>query len=596
MKTILIAVLLLNSFAHPLHSPGQLDSVNSFDPLRSLDTHVPDEDFHSPYSHMIIEGADLNVFKEFGSRFADLFLNLRSAAKILMIQLGTNAVFMSGRYEDYFKDIRYTQRMMEIQALTEGIKSHAEEKYKKFTAADVFIVQFFYELDAGCTALLATDKDGNVVLAHNLDFPYAEMLRKTYVDMRFTDLNNNLLYMCSGIPGSVGVIMCHKPNEFSITLNEREENKTIEIQRRFMGNLKNKTIPTSWLIRQIMEEDSSTYEKAVEKIHTTKTISGSYIAIAGKKKSQGIIITRTPFDSINNRTLEHSILPYIVQCNKDWNYVGPRNERTKAANDMMEELRRNEGITLNGMRDRVLKRFPLLRNMEGNDTEGTISLVMMGPNSKAMQNLVYDPLHHIKHFIHTSELITSEDARCLKNNGYSEIIILASGSDGKIDTHAYDSAIQLEKVGINPNFYVTPCVRCGNAKDQAEKVCRLVKKTTYDTSTVYVDVTDGNLWGGTPHENMIFLDELVGTISACPINHKFSIVAGILTTKQSWESIMGTYPGYFFNRLWYVNLNGNPYPDDFTPFGGWTKPQRKTFKAGHTDCGHTELGLGAWVL
>lgn len=211
-------------------------------------------------------------------------------------------------------------------------------------------------------------------------------------------------------------------------------------------------------------------------------------------------------------------------------------------------------------------------------------------------NVVIHEYDTNKHFVETAEPISIADACCLKKQGYVEVILRALRSNGKEDTHVYDSAKKLANAGINPNFYATPCVSCKNAKEQAEVMCRLAKMTAVDSSTVYIDVTDPKIWTGSQTENLKFFTEFASMIQNCPISHMYSIKPGVISNKNSWETVMGIGDsGHSEKHLWYVNLDGNPDASDFVSFGGWTKPRKKTFKTGHIDCGHANLGLGALI-
>ena len=534
-------------------------------------------------------------FKEIALEFKPILrIFVSHAVKIFsQFELGNSIERAFYAYSDKkeFKDV-----MAEI----EGLAYYLDVPYR-----DMFGVALSYETDAGlgCTAILAKDKahENKTLLVHNLDFAGAELLAMIYISTNYTR-NGKVIYNCSGIAGDVGAMLCLKQDIFSIALNERwQDNDT----RRMLGNLKECLPLTGWVMRLALE-NSRSYNEALDTIEKTQTVSGAYISIGGGKgsKGEGAVITRSPDKTLHTDRLDNSKW-FIVQCNCDWNNctgITDKMYRTSNATMWMNQILKSDpAFTLDNIFANVLSKKPTILRYWESDwpeyNESTISVVLMDASEKTLTSLIYDPLgKKEKNFVHTTEAITLADAKCLKKNGYSEVIIRALKGDGNIDANAYDSAMKLNKAGINPNFYVTPCMKCRDAKEQAVKVCRLVKKTTYDVSIVYVDVVDSNVWSSLPQENVAFLTEFTGVISSCPINHKFSIEAAIWSTKEKWETIMGTYSGYFANRLWYVNLDGDPSPKDFKPFGGWAKPHKKTFKIGHTDCGHTEFGLGSWVL
>lgn len=166
-----------------------------------------------------------------------------------------------------------------------------------------------------------------------------------------------------------------------------------------------------------------------------------------------------------------------------------------------------------------------------------------------------------------------DNASCFSDQ-HIEVIVRALMSNGRIDPNARRSLINTLHWGAHVAFYMTPCVKCRNAKEQAKSVCddlNMLPISPY----AYIDVTDRNLWTLSRNENIDFLNEFADALYSCS-NRRY--VPSILTIKESWEAIMGVdYSGHSEKKLWYVHLDGNIKHDDFVPFGGWTEPCKKTY-------------------
>lgn len=276
-------------------------------------------------------------------------------------------------YGDYVK--AYPERMKETAGV--ALAMHVNPVV-------AFAIELLYEIDAGCTALLAKDKNGDIILSHNLDFTLAGLFRKAYISADYIK-DHKVLFSCSGIAGYIGVLMCVKHGKFSITINERATDGDIENVKK---NLREIRPLTTWVMRSALTSDGSYFE-AVRRINGTKTVSGSYVTIAGTKDYEGIVLTRGP-DATKHEESLNATNRFLVQCNSDWNnFTNDVTNRTARAKEMMTLIPQKE-MTLKAMFDRVLKKYPILRNESDYGTIGTISSVFMGPNAEKIVSCIYE--------------------------------------------------------------------------------------------------------------------------------------------------------------------------------------------------------------
>ena len=343
--------------------------------------------------------------------FADIFReNIDIGAKLKMMMpslLGKMKDFFTPKgiseiFKKYNADPKYTRFMRDVNAIYEVLKRFPG---KDVSETDVFLINLYYEFDAGCTAVMAVQEPGEYVrLAHNLDFPNYEFFRSVYIATDFIR-NGRKDFSCSGPVGGVGVMLCTKIGKYSIALNERGEGK----RERMKDRLLNAKWPIMWLIREVLEK-CQTYEEAVTMLNTTETVSGSYLSIAGAKagmdvntrRYQGIILTKTHNATIHEEYL-NSTNNFLGQCNTDWNNTqggeGGTDPTWRTRNGFLalRDIARympGTKFTSQQLRDNVLKSYPNLRfdddPLVPKHNDGTISIVSMEPNGTApIESWVY---------------------------------------------------------------------------------------------------------------------------------------------------------------------------------------------------------------
>lgn len=189
---------------------------------------------------------------------------------------------------------------------------------------------------------------------------------------------------------------------------------------------------------------------------------------------------------------------------------------------------------------------------------------------------------------------TITDATCF--GGRTAFFLRALRSNGQLEPNLLEHTFIIAKERGRVGYYATPCIAC-SAIEQANKICNLFK-VSHDMyyATVFIDVTDPKVWNMTQKNNIAFLNEFAEALDSCGIKD-CPLLPSILTTKESWETIMGPdYHDHAYKDLWYVHLDGNPDARDFVPFGGWTKPLYKSHTTQNDRCGNVDVKTGVLIV
>lgn len=173
-------------------------------------------------------------------------------------------------------------------------------------------------------------RDGTIVHGRNLDFEYADILRKITYAAKFVR-GDKILFEATMFAGCVGVYTGMKPGAFSISENKRaisQQKDLLSLAVTFEMIIAGyKSI--SWVMRDTLFECHN-YECAYNKLNETPTISAAYVILAGTKDNEGVILSR---DRTSTAHAEHLSADnwYLLQTNED-HFTGACHERCKAAN------------------------------------------------------------------------------------------------------------------------------------------------------------------------------------------------------------------------------------------------------------------------
>jgi len=211
----------------------------------------------------------------------------------------------------------------------EGISAATEVPY-----GEILLFNIFYEVFTACTSIVATDKEGVVYHARNLDFGLfmgwdsknktwmlTEYLRPLVINVEFVK-DNQTLFKSVNFAGYVGVLTGVKQKAFTLTLNER-----FNVNGGYIGILEwilgiRSGSWTTFLTRDVLEKAES-YDQAVEMLSHKEILAPVYYIVGGRRAYEGAIITR-------DRTSMADLLPingtkagwYVLQTNYD-NWKNP---------------------------------------------------------------------------------------------------------------------------------------------------------------------------------------------------------------------------------------------------------------------------------
>jgi acid ceramidase len=213
---------------------------------------------------------------------------------------------------------------------------------------ELVFYNIFYEIFSVCTSIVASDAQGNMFHARNLDFGLfmgwdysthnwmvTQKLRKMIVNLDFTK-NGQTLYKTVAFAGYIGVLTGMKPNAFTLTLNERFDllnggyNGIIDF---IMGEPTNFA---TFFTREIMEECTS-YDEALQRVYNTPMASPAYIILGGTTPSQGAVLTRSLESVLYNNSLPGTW--YLLQTNYDpWQPPLFLDDRRTPGHECMNQL------------------------------------------------------------------------------------------------------------------------------------------------------------------------------------------------------------------------------------------------------------------
>ena len=172
-------------------------------------------------------------------------------------------------------------------------------KYTKLTAGEVIFLNMLYEITAfdygvtgfgqqACTSIVATMDSGQIIHGRNLEYEL-DQLRKMTIIVDFQE-SGKTVYTGTTFAGLLGLLTAQKPNNFTISLNERNHgdwrSNVIEATKIGTQGI------ISFLIRDVVADPDSDFEKAVEMLSSTQIIAPCYIIVGGLSGDEGAIITQ----------------------------------------------------------------------------------------------------------------------------------------------------------------------------------------------------------------------------------------------------------------------------------------------------------------
>jgi len=196
------------------------------------------------------------------------------------------------------------------------------------------LLNIFYEIEAGCTSIVAQDSRGIIVHGRNLDFMLAETLRHLVCNVKF-QRSGKTVYEGITYAGYVGLLTGVRKGSFAVSIDQRDEGYLIE---NFLEAL---LIPgtrvLAFLVRDTLE-NTNTFDEAVNIFATTSLAAPCYIIVSGSYPGQGVVVTRNRLEAVDLWYLDSNAGRWgLVETNYDhWKPDG--DGRRTAAEKMMKLL------------------------------------------------------------------------------------------------------------------------------------------------------------------------------------------------------------------------------------------------------------------
>ncbi|CAM9668161.1 unnamed protein product [Ectocarpus fasciculatus] len=193
--------------------------------------------------------------------------------------------------------------------------------------------------------------------------------------------------------------------------------------------------------------------------------------------------------------------------------------------------------------------------------------------------------------------------QCMKNEGNTFGIVRVYCSSGHPDENGPATINDAWSGGMSyVDGYIFPCYSCGNAAQQMDDTISYLSSNgvsllgvkTEDSETLmskyngtlgatvgmlWIDVEGTQYWSSDPSSNVNFIQEMVDEGNRQGVN------LGIYTSNSQWSPIAGGSTQFSMYPLWYPHYDSWASFDDFTSFGGWTKPSIKQYQGTTSDCG-----------
>jgi len=197
------------------------------------------------------------------------------------------------------------------------------------------LLNIFYEIEAGCTSIVAQDSNGHMYHGRNLDFDLADVLRKLVIRVEFQKGNKTLFYGAT-FAGYVGVLTGMKPGSFAISLNQRDSGYILD--NILEALLIPGTTVSAFLIRDTLENVAN-FDGAMNALTQASLVAPAYIIVSGSNAGEGAVITRNrlPLETDVWRLDINDNRWYEVQTNDD-HWDPPEDDRRDVAINGMSKL------------------------------------------------------------------------------------------------------------------------------------------------------------------------------------------------------------------------------------------------------------------
>lgn len=167
----------------------------------------------------------------------------------------------------------------------------------------LLMLNYAFELKhALCTSIVARQADGKIIHGRNMDFGFADAVRNATYIAKFYK-GEEYMFESVMFAGYVGVASAYKPNAFSLTLNARDTDQSVENYFETMGRIFLGENEIGMITRDLMMECAD-YACMVSMIPQLKTIVPMYFIMAGTGVNEGIVISKGYDQADNIRTID----------------------------------------------------------------------------------------------------------------------------------------------------------------------------------------------------------------------------------------------------------------------------------------------------
>ncbi len=199
---------------------------------------------------------------------------------------------------------------------------------------ELFLLNIAYDITAHCTSIVA-QKGETLLHARNLDAPGRDVAEFGEKNKRFMSTARDtciaVLFKSGGktvysgvtFAGVIGLATGHKPNSFTISLNERRTGSVWENLLTLLQERPGSAV--TFLIRDALADPDINYQGVLNRMTYIPMIAASYITIAGTKPGEGAVISRDRREAVKPFSRGVLKLPtdtskepwYLFQTNHD---------------------------------------------------------------------------------------------------------------------------------------------------------------------------------------------------------------------------------------------------------------------------------------
>ena len=211
------------------------------------------------------------------------------------------------------------------------------------TIGEVIFHNVLYEITAyggkgskACTSVVATLSNGQIIHGRNLDYGVPDLNRITVV-LDFQK-GGKTVYKGTTFAGYFGLLTAMKPSRYTVSLDERDQGMWTDND--FEAAKIGPKGMIAFAIRDLLEDDSVDFEKAVTNLSTIELTTPSYIILGGLTDNQGAVITRDREKAIDIWRLNSTNNQwFLVETNYDhWNPPPKDDDRRDPANKLMNSV------------------------------------------------------------------------------------------------------------------------------------------------------------------------------------------------------------------------------------------------------------------